>query len=316
MNSSMRDTEVIFVFGALRSGTTLFRLMLNSHPEVKNPGEADFLFDFLTPDIGHPTGWRYDKQAMMAHRIFRAHGLVCPAELDGLDLLEDLLRQFQADGEGQLTLNIHRHAERAASLLPRAKFVHLIRDPRDVARSSIGMGWAGTSYHGVGHWIETESEWDLAAAKIHVDSVLSLKFETLMSDLETELIRVCDFLGVPFEERMLEYYRNSSYGPPDPKIAHQWKNKATAHEIGLIEGRCHELMLDRGYDLNGAPITPRAFEKFTLEQTNHLKRWRHNIRRFGLPLFIGAHAARLVGPKSIHEYFQKRLEAKVIENLK
>ena len=32
----------VIVFGALRSGTTLLRLMLNAHPDLNNPGEVDF----------------------------------------------------------------------------------------------------------------------------------------------------------------------------------------------------------------------------------------------------------------------------------
>ena len=31
--------KLIFVFGALRSGTTVFKLMLNSHVDISNPGE-------------------------------------------------------------------------------------------------------------------------------------------------------------------------------------------------------------------------------------------------------------------------------------
>ena len=37
--------SLTFVCGALRSGTTVFRLMLNSHPKIDNPAECDFLFD-------------------------------------------------------------------------------------------------------------------------------------------------------------------------------------------------------------------------------------------------------------------------------
>lgn len=308
--------KVVFIFGALRSGTTLFRLMLNSHAGLQNPGEADFIFDYLRPDATHPTGWSYDKAAMTSHRIFRAHGLECPPGLDGLDLTQALVAQFQARGPGLLTLNIHRHAKRAATLFPEARFIHLLRDPRDVAHSSIGMGWAGNSFHGVGHWIETEQGWDEAAQTIDPKSILTLQFETLMGALEEELTRVCAFLRVPFSRDMLSYHEASTYGPPDPKIAQQWRTRATAREIALIEGRCVGLMQSRGYALHGTPATPGPVERFCLNQTNRFKRWRHNMRRFGVPLFFGAHAARIFGPKRLRVYFQKRLEAKVIENLK
>jgi hypothetical protein len=39
--------DIVFVYGALRSGTTVFRLMLDSHPKISNPDEMDFLFDHV-----------------------------------------------------------------------------------------------------------------------------------------------------------------------------------------------------------------------------------------------------------------------------
>lgn len=306
----------VFVFGALRSGTTMFRLMLNNHGQVSNPGEADFLFDFLTPDPSHPTGWRYDLEAMQNHRIFKARGLVIPDGCDGLDLLYDMIRQFQDASDKVLTLNMHRNIERMVALLPQARFIHILRDPRDVARSSIGMGWAGNSYYGVDHWISTERGWDAAAASIPADQLLTIKFETLMADLEPQLKNLCDFLAVDYSETMLLYHQNTSYGPPDPKISQQWRRKATAREIALLEGKCADLLVGRGYDLAGAPILPGAIERLYLAGQNRGLRWRHNIRRFGLPLFLSAHFTSLFGPKSLNERLQRQIEGKLIKGLK
>jgi len=44
----------VFVFGALRSGTTVFRLMLDAHGEIRNPGEADYLVDYRNPTPAIP----------------------------------------------------------------------------------------------------------------------------------------------------------------------------------------------------------------------------------------------------------------------
>src|SRR6056297_3992604 len=74
----------VFVFGALRSGTTLLRLMLKSHPGIQSPGEADFLFDHVAP--AGDGGWRYDRAALERDRIFRAKHIAMP-ETGGTDPL-------------------------------------------------------------------------------------------------------------------------------------------------------------------------------------------------------------------------------------
>ncbi|MEL7086985.1 MAG: sulfotransferase, partial [Planctomycetota bacterium] len=117
-------SDVVFIYGALRSGTTVFRLMLNAHPAMSNPGEMDFLFDHLAPDPAHPTGWRYDLSALRAGRIFKASNLTIPPERDGLDLLEDFLTQLQDRAPGKaLSINIHRRVDRMLSVMPHARVI-------------------------------------------------------------------------------------------------------------------------------------------------------------------------------------------------
>ena len=85
------EQEPIVLFGALRSGTTLFRLILDHHPSLSNPGETDFLLDHIQPSETHPTGWQYDIEALTTDRIFRATEITLPNNIDGTDLLNALL---------------------------------------------------------------------------------------------------------------------------------------------------------------------------------------------------------------------------------
>ncbi|MEM7508234.1 MAG: sulfotransferase [Pseudomonadota bacterium] len=296
----------VFVYGALRSGTTVFRLMLNSHPGIANPGEVDFLFDHLHPDPAAPDGWRYDRAALVADRIFGNFDLDLPSTLDGLDLLGHMIEGLRPEGRSVLTLNIHRHADKIAAALPEARFIHLLRDPRDVARSAIGMGWVGHSYFGAKFWLKTELGWD--QAEIAEDRVLTLSFETLMAEIDPELHRVCAFLGVPFDPQMLEYYHGTNFAPPDPKIAFSWKRKATPHEVALIEGRVGPLLEARGYVPNGAPHIPGPVERMTLMARNKMQRWRFNMRRYGAGLFLSTHLARMAGLRSLHQRLRQRQE--------
>lgn len=301
----------LFVYGALRSGTTLLRLMLKSHAAIQSPGEADFLFDHVTRTPGGD--WTYDRSALERDRIYWAKELDMP-EGDGAELARGLIAEMARKDTGLLALSIHRNAPKMAALFPEAKIIHLLRDPRDVARSSIGMGWAGNSYYGVDHWVGTEKDW--AAAGIADAQVLTVRYETLMANLEPELARICGFLGFEFDPDMLKYYENSTYGPPDPGIAQKWKKKATPREIALIEGRCGPLLQACGYEPAGAPGTPTALEAFGLSTQNRVKRWRHNINRYGLGLFVSHHAARALGLKGWAETLNARQEAIRIANLK
>jgi hypothetical protein len=311
------DSDIVFVFGALRSGTSLFKLMLNAHRLIANPGEMDFLFDHLRPDPAHPSGWRYDRDALALDRLFIDSGLTQRDDLDGLDLLADLLAQLAASAPGRiLAINLHRNALRLRRILPRARILHLIRDPRDVARSSIGMGWAGTVFHGVGHWIATETSWDRAMAEAPPGPVLTLKYETLLGDLEGSLRRVCDFLGVAYDPAMCDYHRNSTYAPPDASLVEQWRRFLTGREIALIEGRAGALMRTRGYQRIGPGLCPGWPDRLRLGIANRIVVWRFRVRRFGLKTVLVEKFTRQMGLRDANRRVLLRMHATTRRHLR
>lgn len=310
-------SDPVFVYGALRSGSTVLRLMLDRHEAVGNPGEVDFLFDHLRRDA--EGRWRYDREALAADRVFRSKGMAPPdAAEDGRAALGRMVEALRREAGGRrLTLNIHRRLDRALELFPSAKVIHLLRDPRDVARSSIGMGWAGDVWHGVGHWIETERAWDGARARLAEGQALELRYERLFTDLEAELRRVCAFLEAPWSPSMLRYHETSTYDPPDPKLVEQWRRKASARELGLVEGRVGALLEARGYAPSGAaPIRPRGLSRLGLVLRNKLFRWRRRIRRYGFWLFAMERLTRRAGLSASHRRLRERAQAIDVAHLK
>ncbi|NBZ90039.1 sulfotransferase family protein [Stagnihabitans tardus] len=302
-------TDILFVYGALRSGTTMFRLMLDAHPQILHRGERDFLFDHLQPDPGHPTGWRYDREELELDAIYRASGLTLPAEKDGLDLLRDFLRQLKAGADGGIvSLNIHRNVEKLVAILPGAKIIHLVRDPRDVARSSVAMGWDATLYHAVGHWLETEEAWDRVAPGLDPGQVHELRYEDLLLDLPRVLEGVCAFIGCAYESAILTYHATSSYGPPDPGLIDQWKRKSNPREIRDLEARAAEVMLRRGYALSAPVRTPGLMSRLRLGVVNRLGRWRFGIERYGAALYFGEKLTRWLRLEAWHCRIRNRME--------
>lgn len=310
-----RHPDPVFMFGALRSGTTLLRLMLLHHSKIQSPGEADYLFDHLKAAPEAPHGWDCNREELAADWKFQMAELRLPEGPEGGDLVYALTDVIHDQEPGSIaSVTIHRNAPVMASLFPEAKYIHLLRDPRDSARSAVGMGWDGNSYYGVRHWLDTEENWD--ASGLSEDQVLTLRFEDLMEDLETGLTEICKFIGLEFEPGMLEYHRNSTYGPPDPSISQKWRVQATPREIARIEGRVGPLLQSRGYQSVGAPVVPGVLEKLWLKADNLLRRWRFNIRRYGFGLFFGHHLARFLRLRPLADRLAARQLNIKIQNLK
>ena len=148
----------MFLVGSERSGTTLLRLMLDHHPEIAFEKEFDFVVTEVSdtgelPAVDAYLDWIADVRG--------ANYAIDPA-LGYRELVNDFLRQKQAasGGKPHVGATIHRNFDRLRFLWPDARYIHLVRDPRDVARSVVQKGWAGNVYQGSEFWIQAESCWD------------------------------------------------------------------------------------------------------------------------------------------------------------
>src|SRR5262245_9167453 len=171
--------EPVFLVGAERSGSTLLRLMLDHHPEIAFEHEFDLAVDMVSDDGGLPPveiyhGWVKTVRGM-EYRVDHA--------LTYLELVKDFLGQKRAASGGKkyVGATVHHHFDRLQFLWPRARFIHLVRDPRDVARSVVEMGWAGNVYHGVDWWTAAEACWDSLASRLSPGQFLELRYEELVA---------------------------------------------------------------------------------------------------------------------------------------
>jgi hypothetical protein len=301
-------SDIVFVYGALRSGTTVFRLMLDAHPQIANPGEMDFLFDYLHPDPNHPTGWRYNLDGLRLDRIYQVHSMAIPDGVDGLDLLWVFLNDLRNHHPEQvLSINIHRHVNRIIATLPNARLIHMLRDPRDVARSSIVMGWAGTTYHAVDHWIKTEAAWDAGLAGKTPPPLMTFQYETLFADTEGTLKKVCAFLDLAYDPQIMSYHEGTTYAAPDPKLVQQWRKKANPHDMALLEHRAGRLMQARGYPPEMPPVTPSVLDQVQLYWRNKTAIWRFGVKRHGLVTYASEKLTRWLGLRPLHRRVRQRM---------
>jgi hypothetical protein len=142
--SSLAESQLFFVGGAPRSGTTWLQYLLDSHPEVSCRGEGLFQMQLAKP-----------LEAMMAERsqaltaknraVFRhSDGYPLPNP-DNVEFLLGtailLALHHQSAGKvcravGEKTPENVFFFERVKRLFPRAKFIGVARDPRDQLTSA------------------------------------------------------------------------------------------------------------------------------------------------------------------------------------
>lgn len=244
--------EIFFVCGALRSGSTLLHLIIDKNPKLSNPGEFDFFFDKITID-GEEPELNYYESWLATHRIFNHKELLFPEAANSYkEVLCDFIDQIE-EKDKKLFINIHRNFHLVLNYFPNAKYIHLLRDPRDVARSTIAMGWAGNVYTGVDHWLESEESWDKLEKCIQPENYIELRYEDFVSKPEISLKKLCKFVGVDYDELMLNFHESSTYKPLDSSLILQWKNKLSENQISLIEAKIKMVMKSFPYDYSGLP---------------------------------------------------------------
>jgi len=287
-----------FVVGATRSGTTLLRLMLDAHPEVGIPSETHFFHKLikrgerrrLTPELMADTiithkrwgDFRLDPDDLRVRL-----GAVEPFNLsDGLRAFYGLYAEKQGKTRwGDKTPGYLRYMRRIEWVLPEARFIHLIRDGRDVALSVLPMNWGPeTIIEAAELWVERVT---LARENgTTVQHYMEVKYEDLIADTETELRRVSDFLELPWDAAVLDYHeraeerlkekardlpRKASRGdqpaaarmashamarkPPDPKRIGRWRTEMSREDRAAYESVAGDLLAELGYEV-GEPAEP------------------------------------------------------------
>lgn len=291
-NDGGGDRTPCFLVGAERSGTTMLRLMLDHHPEIAFHGEYEFVVDYL-PETGLPTAQAF-AESVRTDRVFHHWKLEIDPSLDYQDLMWSLMRQGRgARPCSVLGATVHRGFDRLPRIWPKARYIHMVRDPRDVAQSVVQMGWAGNVWAGASIWQEAEETWSRLVEQLAADQWIEIKFEQLVGSPEARLREICAWMDLDYSESMLRYSDDSTYSPPDAGIACKWKRKYPQGGAALVDIRVGPFLEQRGYELSGPlQASPGPIARFRLRVDDRLGRLRHAMRRYGAKLVLADLLAR------------------------
>ena len=302
--------EPFFIVGAERSGTTLLRLMLDGHGEIACHPEFEFVVDLMKDDGSTPPIEEYGR-FLATNRIFQQSGRTIDRRLTYHELVDGFLEdRRRRTGKRVVGATVHRCFDRLLHLWPDARFIHLVRDGRDVARSRIARGWGGNAWSTSRFWLEAEVLWDQLRGRLPPERWRDVRYEELVCDPHAVLDETCRFLGVRWDGGMLDYTNRSDYGPPDPRLCFQWKEKLDKREIQRAEARIGPMLENRRYALSGLPtIHVGLWMDRWLRAQNRIARYRASVRKFGLRLQLAETVSRRLGMSRWHDDVQRRIHA-------
>jgi hypothetical protein len=255
-----------FIVGSARSGTTLLRMMLNAHPQAAIPPESRFIVELYPGtdqiDVEHFI------EVLSTHRQFCSWQLpidLVAAELPGsgtISYAAAAVAPYRAFAKshgkqrwGDKTPRYVLDIPLLARLWPEARFVHLVRDGRNVALSYADVPFGPKTVAKAARlWAKRVGAGVQAGADLG-DRYIEVRYEDVVTDPEAQARILCSFLGLEYDHQMLEYTtrskgqvlpRASKYNPhvTEAPIAHtrSWETDMPDGQVAVFEAIAGDLL--------------------------------------------------------------------------
>ncbi len=286
-----------FIVGVGRSGTTLLRLMLDAHPEMAIPPETHF----VPPLLESFERLRVSPERAMEVVLDTPNSGWEDLGLDAADMLTrlraldpfnspDAVRAFygayaERHGKprsGDKTPRYVTRMKRIAGALPESRFIHVIRDGRDVLLSlnrrlvELRDSEPVPVERFARRWrrrVQNANRAELG------DRYLELRYEDLVTQTEPALRRVCEAIDLEFDAAMLSYHEKAAErleemnrdrsregrrvvsgaermvahartaGPPSAARVSAWKQEMSPEDRRAFEAVAGDLLRDLGYEV-------------------------------------------------------------------
>ncbi len=307
----------VFLVGAERSGTTLLRLMLDSHPCIAFNCESDYLVTEVGDDGRLPSLDQYLRW-LPTSRAFRNGHFEVPKARDYRSAADDIFSQLRRrSGKTIYGATVHHDFAKLPYVFPDARYIHLLRDGRDVALSIVELGWHGNAYAAARSWLVAEHQWSTLASRVDAERRLDVRYESLIGDPPSELARICRWMGVAYSDQMFDYVNHTSYRMPDQRHALRWKRTMSRRNVRLVESRIGSMLVERQYPLSGhPPLTVNIVHRNILEALARLLRYWFRVRTYGLVLILQETVSRRLNSQAWHRQVTRRIDDLVDKNLK
>lgn len=260
-----------FIVGAQRSGTTLLRLLLNAHSQIVVTREAFFLMPLLKKKylnrlISRNTIKNFNDDLTRKAKIEKTCLQGTFVEGNYPEVILQILQQHEKitvkdfidsifsfycykEGKnvwGNKTPSFFRNIDILYSLFPDAKFIHIIRDGRDVFHSMRKINPLRNNVSVMAlDWVYKLYRIEKSFRKIPANNKATVRYEDLIEKPIETLKSICSLIGVEYESNMMDFYKSSFantsikhseliFKPINTFNKEKWKRNLTHREIELF----------------------------------------------------------------------------------
>jgi len=263
---------------------------------------------FLSDLYARPWLSRWELEEEIVKQAIRSNP---PTDLpDAVRLVFSLYAQMSGKPRyGDKTPRYVLYLPQLANLFPEARFVHIIRDGRDVTLSLLEKDWgANNVIEGALFWKQRVEAGREAGRSLGPDRYREIRYERLMDDPEDIVRSVCEFIELPFDPVMLRYYerprdevfrggvrpgtrkRDGRLRLPPTKGLRDWRRQMSKPDIAAFEIVVGDLLQELGYQrgIDRLPASARLKARFRVLRHKSQFAVRRFVRRvrfkFGLRL--------------------------------
>ena len=288
---SENNQKPIFIIGCERSGTTLIRLILHSHPNIALPPQTKFLKKIYKRRLQ----WR--NLANEANRIklshwftdhFDNHTKLPDLGLEAGDIRKEIVssatslgaaatgvfklysRKFNKPRWGDKRPYYIKYLRQLLALFPDAQIIHVVRDGRDCIASLMKMPWWKKDLaYTILNWQEAIQEGKRANRSLPVEQFIEIRYEDFVSHPEKWARELCRFLGEKYNSDMLKFQEIADIAVPDYKMPWhsatrepisntaigRWQRDLEKWQVSLIEKVMGQELKEWGYELSNVDAT-------------------------------------------------------------
>ena len=204
--SGFETKAPIFIVGQPRTGTTLVERIITSHSMVHSAGELQQLRLALRRNV------RIETPKQLSSELVRASAAADPAKIG------ETYMKSSASMQGSLPRFVDKmpinylFIPMIVKALPNAKIIHLVRDPMDSCFSSFKQLFAEAYFHS--YTLEEMARHHVRYHRLMAywrslfpGHFLDVKYEEVVSDLESNARRLVGYLDLPWEDACLDFHR-------------------------------------------------------------------------------------------------------------
>jgi hypothetical protein len=192
----------IFIIGSPRSGTTLLRVILDSHPNICCGPETHIIPHLEEFYKKVDENWKM----LVPYGIDKKNQLLKIRELFSL-FPEHYMREKKKIRWAEKTPTNIFHTDFIKKMFPDCQFIHIIRDGRDVIASFKKRWGSKTIFYGMKQWNNSINLIPELREKYGKEEYLEVRYEELVSKPEQIIRKIIEFLNEPWTPKLLEHHK-------------------------------------------------------------------------------------------------------------